>query len=179
MDNAVRRHNDVIVYIWTGTCDITKLIKKEISVRRPNSHDTVDKIVIQYRRAISIVEPYGNHVILRFIDCPTYSPPSRWNTYKGLSNPTPLSVDKDVSEHVEYLNEQIDILNTELGNTSVRLNNDLLNCRRRLDRRTSLHDGIHPDKFLKQAWCVLLIKDFALQTFAPEILVDSDSDIDL
>ena len=57
--------------------------------------------------------------------------------YKGLTNPTPISVDKDVSEQVEYLNEQIDILNSELGNTSVRVNNDLLHCRRRSDRRTS------------------------------------------
>ena len=38
LENSVRRHKDVIVYIWTGTCVITsKLIKKEISVRKPNS----------------------------------------------------------------------------------------------------------------------------------------------
>ena len=44
LDDAVRKHSNVLIYVWTGTCDITtKRPNKELVVRRPHSKHTVNK----------------------------------------------------------------------------------------------------------------------------------------
>ena len=80
LDDAVRRHINILIYVWTGTCDITtKRSNEELVVRSPHSKHTANKIIEQYRRAIDLIEPYGNDVQIKFLDYLTFLP-SKWNS---------------------------------------------------------------------------------------------------
>jgi hypothetical protein len=65
ISKAITRHHHIIIYLWSGTCDLTCKKGKYISLRHQNNK-TVNCILDQYHRAIRIV----NSVF--FIYCDVY-----------------------------------------------------------------------------------------------------------
>ncbi|VDI59059.1 Hypothetical predicted protein [Mytilus galloprovincialis] len=54
IEKAIKRHGHIILYIWSGTCDISSKIGKYIEIRSKN-FSVVDRVIEQYHRAIGIV----------------------------------------------------------------------------------------------------------------------------
>lgn len=165
LSQAVERHGRVLIYIWAGTCDLCrKNCDNKLAIRTPNSYETVNDIVVEYNRALDIARPYGDRVVLRFLDCPIFSI-VKWNDQHDCG-PTPDSVDLDIADQINWLNHKIRNINWQQGQLRLNFNNDLIKFRKSRGRHNRytytarpLKDGIHPDTPLAKAWCVLLIKD--------------------
>jgi hypothetical protein len=54
IEKATKKPRNIVIYLWSGTCDITVKVGKFIKLRHQNNK-TIDLIVNHYRRAISIV----------------------------------------------------------------------------------------------------------------------------
>ena len=165
INSAVHKYGHILIYVWVGTCDLTRKNSNGIiALRTPASKQTVHDIVNEYREMIEVARPYGDRVIIRFLDIPVFSA-VKWNRCHNYFE-TPLAADKDISFQVEWLNHYIRNLNWLQGQARLNFNNDLENCRKSAGRRARytytarpLHDGIHPDRTLAKVWCVLIIKD--------------------
>lgn len=165
IEKVVTQHSNVIVYIWAGTCDLSRKTGKVIDIRTPQSHETFREVCAQYRRAIATVNRFGDAVVLRFLDCPLFSP-SVWNITHGTHTIDPKILDNEAIVQCGWLNEYIHKLNNDFGYRNINFNNDFVNCRRSKGKRSqyayntiNLYDGVHPDTVLSHVWCVLIIKD--------------------
>jgi hypothetical protein len=120
INKAVRRHGKIIIYLWTGTCDITEKINKFKHIRN-DSYKTVDDILYEYKRAVKIVNRYKPQATIKFIDCPILSI-QKWNKYKGHKKPEKYKdEDLSVTKQITYLNKKIWELNRQLGTSSVKI----------------------------------------------------------
>jgi hypothetical protein len=90
ISKAITRHHHIIIYLWSGTCDLTCKKGKYISLRHQNNK-TVNCILDQYHRAIGIVVKHPRAEI-KFIDCPILSIVS-YNQYKGHDKPEIFKVE--------------------------------------------------------------------------------------
>jgi hypothetical protein len=54
IEKAMKKHRNIVIYLWSGTWDITVKEGKFIKLRQ-RDNKTIDLIVNQYRRAISTV----------------------------------------------------------------------------------------------------------------------------
>ena len=96
IDSAVHKYGYLLIYVWVGTCDlIRKNSEGIIALRTPNSKETVHSIVREYREAVEVTRPYGDRVIIRFLDCPIFSA-VKWNKCHDINDVTPLAVDRDI-----------------------------------------------------------------------------------
>ncbi|CAG2188875.1 unnamed protein product [Mytilus edulis] len=118
IEKSIKRHQHVIIYLWSGTCDLTKKEGRFIKLKS-HSKQSIQTIEEQYNRAINIVSKYQNAEI-KFIDCPLLSI-SNWNKYKGHKNPETYKVeDFLVTKQIQELNYKIYQLNSKLTKTSVK-----------------------------------------------------------
>ncbi|CAG2228076.1 unnamed protein product [Mytilus edulis] len=119
IEKSIKRHQHVIIYLWSGTCDLTKKEGRFIKIKS-HSKQSIQTIEEQYNRAINIVSKYQNAEI-KFIDCPLLSI-SNWNKYKGHKNPETYKVeDFLVTKQIQELNYKIYQLNSKLNKTSVKV----------------------------------------------------------
>ncbi|CAC5411912.1 unnamed protein product [Mytilus coruscus] len=104
-----------MIYLWAGTCDLTYKRGKFIHMQHKNSA-SVDEILKQFNRAISIVQRYKKADI-KFVDCPLLSI-SQWNKAKGHKDPESFkNADSIITAQIKSLNKRIWNLNLSLNKT--------------------------------------------------------------
>ena len=69
---ALQRHGKILIYLWSGTCDITCKSGKEICIRNKDN-TTVNNIIRDYQSIINYLEQFGADVILKIVDLPILS----------------------------------------------------------------------------------------------------------
>lgn len=154
--SLLKFHNQISLYIWVGTCDLTAKFKRFIDLRTPSTR-TLDTVC----RNLQIIANRCRHRHLKvtFLHCPYYSI-QHWNKNKGHKNPDIYAEsDKRLTHLVDSVNSFIDRLNRDNHTYSPKLNMDLQRGRKRRGgkQRQSLNfklflDGIHPDKKLAKSW---------------------------
>lgn len=164
---AIQRHHQIIIYLWSGTCDLTTKKGKYIKLKHHNN-TSVKAIIKQYERAISIVNRYDNAEI-KLIDCPILSI-SQWNKHKGHSLSKTYKVeDFLVTKQIQELNLGIYKLNDRLHKTSIKVSKYYYRGRKRKGGQTrksvnisiNKKDGIHPGKLLS----LVITKQILLDTY--------------
>lgn len=167
IQKAIYRHNQIIIYLWAGTCDLTIKEGKFIKLRQ-SGNKSVDKILDQFQRAINIVENYPSAEI-KLIDCPILSI-VKYNTSKGHQKPQSFRVDDfRVTEQVSQLNARITDLNNSLGKNTINIskyffrNRKLKNGGKRKSIKISINnrDGVHPGKLYSLA----IVKQILIDTY--------------
>ena len=96
VEQFVRAYGNILIAVWTGTCDLTNFIESyESSEPRPAkrrrrcidlSEVTVDDIIKQYNRILTVTAVYRTKVKVVFLECPQYSV-EIWNQHQYCRNP--------------------------------------------------------------------------------------------
>lgn len=179
IQKAILRHHYIIIYLWSGTCDLTSKKGKYIELKHHNN-TSVHAIIEQYERAISIVNRYDRAEI-KFIDCPILSI-SQWNKCKGHISPRNYKVeDFLVTKQIQELNHKIDKLNNRLHKTSVKVCKYYYRGRKRRGGQTrksvnisiNKKDGIHPGRLLS----LVITKQILLDTYVECYQIIQESEL--
>ena len=179
ISKAITRHHHIIIYLWSGTCDLTCKKGKYISLRHQNNK-TVNCILDQYHRAIRIVAQHPRAEI-KCIDCPILSIVN-YNQYKGHDKPEIFKVeDFQVTRQIKALNSEIVKLNDSLNKKTINISKYFSRGRKikRGGTRKSVNitinkkDGIHPGKLLSLA----ITKHILLDTYKECYQVVHESEI--
>ena len=82
IEQFVRAYGSILIAVWTGTCSLTKFIEShDSSESRPAtkrrrridlSKVTLDDIIRQYNRILSVTAVYRQKVKVVFLECPQY-----------------------------------------------------------------------------------------------------------
>lgn len=164
----LEKYNHLTLYIWLGTCDVTRKSGKFISLLSDNSQFIVDKVVSHIDRYISIVKEFKK-VKLVFLEIPPYSI-VEWNRSRGHSDPESfLPQDKELTKIVDSINLHIRSVNNGLFVYSPRFKLDVLKYRKEKDKtqRVSFNfklylDGVHPSSMLARVWLKRLIENICV-----------------
>lgn len=155
-EKALQRYGKILIYLWTGTCDITNKCGKEIHLRNKDN-TTNDNIIKECKRIIKYIEQYSD-VIIKIVDLHVLSI-EKWNTKnlkKHCIKPSDLvkykEEDKLLTDQVRDLNKRIWLLNKSTGfepiktTRSGKKKNSQKSKRIRHTVRISLskEDGVHP-----------------------------------
>lgn len=165
LPELVKQHGRVTLYIWLGTCDLTKKNGKFIDFRYVDHSSCVRNITYYidlfraYIRSFPEVTPI-------FLEIPPYSI-VEWNKSKGHSDPEIFrEKDKTLSEIIGILNDYIRQVNDLCSVFSPKYKLDTLRYRKekgkspRISFNFSLYlDGIHPDHMLSRVWLKRLIEN--------------------
>lgn len=157
-----RRYGNILLILWTGTCDLTTRVNKDRKDRKiivDLSDITLDEISFQYERFYSISDSFGDSVKSIILECPYYSI-SIWNSNQG--HPNPGTFDRNnllLHSKITELNEKIKSLNSSHNVQAPRFSTDMVKCRKlRKNYPTKtvsyslLKDGIHPGTTLATYW---------------------------
>ena len=155
-----------VIYVWLGTCDITRKSGRKIEIRRFNSE--CEYIIEQYKNIRDFLVKEGCRV--KFVGLPVYSV-SKYNQFRSGSRTEYKAEDIEVIRQINILNEAIVELNSELSRNTLKFNCDLVVSRR--GRRVTynyslLSDGLHPGYLLSQKWLRKLQLDIVRETFEHE-----------
>ena len=160
LPGALEVHHRLIVYVWVGTCDVTRKDKDDPRLYIRNKDQTTkETIVRQIRRAYDIVSRYNDKVKLQFIDLQPASIKG-WNIEHKL--PVTASVledDKIIYEQVQDINKSITEVLAEFQSKPLNFSSFIVKSRgsSRSRNRYSvnldlLKDGVHPGKLLSQVF---------------------------
>ena len=165
----VRKHVNISLYVWLGTCDLTQLDGKYTKLRA-DDNSTVDYLEQKYNELLAFVQQYPT-VKVTILEVPVYSI-VEWNKSKGHKDPQTFSEqDNKLQLQVQELNNRIRNINNNLSVRSPRFSLDLLRSRKNNKGRNTKSyfnfqlyaDGIHPDLLLSKPWfrqiTSLIIKD--------------------
>lgn len=144
----------IVVYVWTGTCDITKKRSHHIVDLRYKEHGTAtERIIEQYDKLITSVCSSGGFV--KFICSPAYSC-SIYNKQRHHQSTDGFkNTDSAIIKETDELNSRIKALNDQFGRNTLQFNLDLVKERSRARKSINFHllkDGIHPDTILAKKW---------------------------
>ena len=157
IEKAINRHNNIVIYLWAGTCDLTAKEGKFIQLRH-YSDKSVNEVIEQCKRAIKIVDRHS-HAEIKFVDCPILSIVN-WNKHK--KHPKALTYrgeDFKLTRQIKKLNSKIVELNNSIFKNTVRTSRYYFRGRpsKRGKTRKSVNiainkpDGVHPGKLLSLA----------------------------
>lgn len=167
----VGTYGQILLVVWTGTCDLTQFIQQydyankysQSRTRRKRyidlSNITISDIIWQYQEILSAAAVYGSSVQVVFLECPQYSV-EIWNENQGHPNFEIFqSNTKILLEKIEELNKTIQEVNKSNHINAPKFGLDLVKSRKSNRAYTSakvsfslLEDGIHPDVVLSQYW---------------------------
>ena len=155
--------NNLWLYIWTGTCDLTTKSGKYISLTSQEGDETVNSTVEHYRKIIEIGKKYPN-IKITILETPVYSV-KEFNQQKGHKNPEIFDEqDKELERQIYLLNQKVRELNEEEHHHSPTFSIDLRQIsvvkkgKARKPTKVRKHnfklyaDGIHPDTILAKVW---------------------------
>ncbi len=111
-----RRGKPAVVYIWTGTCDLTQKQGRFLTLR-DNRDSCLQDILTGYRA----IKHYASSLncTVKFITVPYYSV-EIYNQYKGHPASTQFrSIDKEVKLRISRINSAILNLNREFGRNTL------------------------------------------------------------
>ena len=163
LEFLVHRHNQVVVIVWLGTCDLTEKSEKFISLRHSTDDAAFQYVTSQVVRFCSFAEKFPS-VKLVFFEIPPYSI-VEWNTYQGHENPVEFHADDTVlNDRIILINQFIAQVNKARNFCSPRFHLDVTKSKKQKDgqQRKSLDfslfkDGIHPDVLLARYWMKRLV----------------------
>lgn len=147
----VKHGKPVFVYVWTGTCDITKRVSGGKIQVRSYQNTQVDRIVQIYSQIVQLVLKRGGRV--KFIGIPSYSV-TKYNQYKSGTLSTSEDQDQEVLRQVSLLNQHICRLNDSLGVVTLKFNADLVKSHKNKNtiNFNLLLDGLHQTELLGKKW---------------------------
>lgn len=151
----VHRFHKILLAVWTFTCDFTYKSGRCIYL----SDLTVDQIIGQCQRILSICRPYGDRVKVVFLECPYYSV-SIWNFVKGsIERDQFKESDRILEAKIDSLNLCIRDLNEQNRIAAPKFSVDLKKFRKSNKNHGTLKisfgvltDGIHPCEVLSKYW---------------------------
>lgn len=162
-DHFVSEYGNILIAVWTATCDFTQKSRANIAQRYSKyialSNTTVNDVVNQFERILSVCRPYGDRVKVVFLECPYYSI-SIWNSNKGHENSDIFKEsDEILKSKIESLNVHIRQLNQTNGLVAPKFSVDLIK-RKKSNKVHSietvsyslLSDGIHSGIVLSRYW---------------------------
>ncbi|CAG2224564.1 unnamed protein product [Mytilus edulis] len=153
---AIKRHHHIIIYLWSGTCDLTTKEGKYIKLKFHNNR-AIKIIEDQYKRAISIIDSY-QHAEIKFIDCPLISI-SNWNKSKGHKRPETYKVEDFLAtKQIQELNGKIYELNRRLNKTSVKISKYFSEAQEKERTNTITPHKTLNQCFLFQNWTLEVIE---------------------
>lgn len=180
LEYYVSKYGNILLVIWTGTCDLTQFIQKsntesKYSCRRRKryidlSNISTSDILAQYQKIVSAAKVYGSRVQVVFLECPQYSI-SIWNENQGHPDFGSFKPNTEtLNLQIEELNKSICKFNSENNISAPKFGLDLIKSRKSNKSYTSikvsyslLSDGIHPGLILSRYWlrrvinCLLLV----------------------
>lgn len=157
----IGRIDNISLYVWLGTCDLTTYNKKFIALGSENK-ENIEQIVTNFKEISSLFTRYPG-CKLTFLETPVYSI-FDWNKQAGHKNPNEfLTKDDQLIEQVHILNEHIRTINTSLGTSAPNFNLDLSHSKYKNSSNTVYRprdqynftlykDGIHPNRNLAGVW---------------------------
>lgn len=168
LDYFVETYGQILLLVWTGTCDLTEFqsVSKSNFVNQSKlrrcidlSHNTVEDILVQYRRILDTVQKYGCKVQLAFLEVPQYSI-CIWNKSKGDPHFENYKTSTDtLNSQIEQLNESIRDINRTYGIKVPLFGIDLYKSKKSNPGYKSykfswslLSDGIHAIPLLSRYW---------------------------
>ena len=167
IQKAIKRHNQIVIYLLSGTCDLTIKKGKFIELRH-SGKKTVDQIVEQFHRAINIVAKYPTAEI-KFIDCPILSI-VQYNTHKGHNKPEIFKVDHfSATRQVIQLNARITDFNNSLFKNTIHISKYFFRgrkvkrggTRKSINKYINKKDGVHTG----QLYSLAIAKQILLDTY--------------
>ena len=168
LDYFVHKYGQILIAVWTGTCDLTQFScrsKRYIDLNQI----TVEDIVSQYQKIITASVKYGSKIKLVFLECPQYSI-SIWNETKGHPNSENFKSSTNILlSRITELNTAIRRLNTVNGVSAPKFSLDLVKSRKSNKSYTTekvtyslLTDGIHPCLALCRYWLRRIVHSLML-----------------
>lgn len=155
--------NKYVVYVWTGTCDLTYKEKGLIYLRSGTLDDTysVQKLQDTFLELRDFCRGFKNVQVV-FLELPPYSI-YQYNTRSGSLGSEEdnrlKSLDKILFQQIEKVNDYLRSLNREDNFTSPTFKNDVFNNRKSSNREATdsfsyplTRDGIHPGESLSRVW---------------------------
>lgn len=160
----VNQFGHIVLYIFLGTCDLTKLgssskVKRCIELRHSDDNSAISYVTYQIDKFYNFVSNFPT-VSIVFLEIPPYSI-QEWNRYQGHPDPKSFSPqDAKLYERISIINEYIQAVNDITCVRSPRFNLDLKRARKEKGdshRRYSLcythyKDGIHTKPLLARVW---------------------------
>ena len=163
----------VIVYFWSGTCDLS--VKRGKYINYNPNHNIVNDIITYYQEACEFVSQFEGCKI-KFIGQPIYLI-SLYNDVQGHMRPTDiLEADEIIEQRVDLLNQEIESLNQSIGVYTIEFNADLRDAMHHITYYyfELLEGGLNPDTLLSQKWLRRLQIDVVKECFtiATEDILD-------
>ena len=156
-DHSLDRYNksNTIIFLWFGTCDLTRKVSTGCIELVSEDFSTVEKITARYQEAVSYLRRKGFLTVI--LETPYYSI-QYCNLRKGYADLTNGQADEKLTSQIDHLNENVTKINTECGTQAPKFNIDF-RCSRSKKGKTQYHsnlkilrDGIHPGQKLSKAW---------------------------
>lgn len=167
LELAIERYGPIVLYVWTGTCDLT--VKEGHFIQLKSRDNTaVNELIATYKEIYSYVSKFS-HVKLVFLELPHYSI-YNWNfTYHHITPGIFKYDDFKLSGQIDQVNTFIRETNLMLRGHSPKFSVDLENC---CADRTSYSygnrysykfnsyyiDGIHPCPTLARLWLIRICR---------------------
>lgn len=165
IEQAVNRYQNIVLYVWLGTCDLTKFIdNKCIDLRSADSNSSVNDIIREFRNIYTLISTYAT-VELVFLEIPVYSIVG-WNKSRGHKNPEQFQASNyNLESQINIVNRFIRETNLILHKHSPKFSLDLQNCRKgstsvsRFSYKFNAFylDGVHPSQKLSKLWLLRIV----------------------
>lgn len=155
IEHYLHTYGNILIAVWTGTCDFT--VKPDRFIRLGNT--TVDDIVGQFKRILDLCKPYGNRVKVVFLECPYFSL-KIFNSHRGHKHSDSfVESDRQLKLKIDSLNAHIRQLNESNSICAPKFSVDLTK-RRKYNKSykvdtisySLLKDGIHSGFVLSRYW---------------------------
>ena len=160
IEQAVNRYKNIVLYVWLGTCDLTKFIdSKCIDLVSDVSNSSVNDLIRNFRNIYTLISQYET-VELVFLEIPVYSIVC-WNKSRCHKNPEQFQASDYILEsQINIVNRFIRETNLILRKHSPKFSCDLQNSRKSSRSATRFSykfnafyiDGVHPGHKLSKLW---------------------------
>lgn len=155
IDSKLRKYGEISIYIWLGTCDLTKK-NKYVSLNVSYEAD-LTKTIENYRKLSDYAR--SRNLKLIFLEVPYFSI-TEYNRFLGHKDPeTFRDQDCHLKRAIESLNVEIHRLNKGNGTCVPRFCIDLIRSRGSRGRKPRYYenynvykDGVHPKPILGRYW---------------------------
>ena len=168
LQNRVYYYTNIVLFVWIGTCDLTKKTDKFIELKHDTDEIAVNYCITQIQRFLGFVSSFPTVEIV-FLEIPPYSI-SRWNAYQGHQDCDQFkSQDLILDNRVILVNEFIRQVNSYKQFTSPKFRLDVTRTHKSKGRRERrflnfalFKDGIHPKPLLARYWMKRIVSKVCL-----------------
>ena len=164
----LHQHQNIVLYLWLGTCDLTVKQGKYISLRSKDNL-TAYELINTFKDIYKFIKDFPT-VELSFLELPPYSI-YEYNKVHGNDNQEFREDDKLLAGQIDIVNSFVRETNILLRKSSPKFSLDLENCKKSHNKpsaysyrfSTFYTDGVHPIPPLAKLWlyriCKEIVKD--------------------